>query len=126
MDLSNITEVFKKKFPTLIKDEMDINWGFCYWWAYVAYCLFGGDLISYDDESGHAFVCIEGIYYDSESPKGVSHWSALKFFQEEVPVVDEDIFLILEEDVFVEHWSAVGGRGWCCQTIEDLIGEVSR
>ena len=61
----------------------DINFGNCYHWAYVAhqlYSRFNIELYSTVDTGGHAFIYLNGKFYDSESTAGVFDWHNLMTF----------------------------------------------
>lgn len=120
MDAKKITQTFLSECG--LNRPGDINWGFCYYWAYVAYKLFGGELVTVDYYGGHAFIKVNGLYYDSETPEGVENWSNLLFFQ--FYSVSEHDAIEQEPDDFVYHWGLVGSNGWCDETIEKIIAAV--
>ena len=103
MDLSDITDIFLK--TKNLKLPKDINRGNCYRWAYVAYMLYGGDLISVERFGAHAFIKIGNKYYDSESPQGVEDWKHLPFFTKPsaVDVSDKDA-IQLPPEKFQTYW----------------------
>ena len=58
-----------------------INCGDCWLWAIVAARLTGANLIAaLGNRNGHAFIKLNGIYYDAECPNGAYHWTSLPFF----------------------------------------------
>jgi hypothetical protein len=74
-----ITEYF---FPHL--SPMDINFGDCCNWAYIAYKVFHKcniELWSTVNYGGHAFIKMDGKFYDSESLNGVTFFTELECFR---------------------------------------------
>ncbi|KKN19841.1 hypothetical protein LCGC14_0941670 [marine sediment metagenome] len=107
MNASVITEAFLIELG--LSTPGCINWGYCYYWAYVAHKLFGGGLFT-DDEHGHAFVKIDGLYYDSETPDGVESWQKLPMLLNR-KVFDDDAEL-QDLDDFADYWREEGANGW--------------
>src|ERR1022692_947536 len=69
---------FSKYSPT------DINWGQCFHWAYCAYKVFHKckiELWSTKVLGGHAFIKMNGKFYDSESPFGENTYQELACFK---------------------------------------------
>ncbi len=73
LNLSYINQVFFDHYR--LKTPAAINKGWCFRWAYIAHCLYGGKLCSIFDY--HAFIKIDDLYYDSETLDGVSDWTEL-------------------------------------------------
>lgn len=122
MNAKKITQAFLSLCR--LKKPADINDGLCYYWAYVAYKLFGGSLITVDSWGGHAFIKVNDLYYDSETPDGVEDWSKLPFFV---------FYDVSEEDArkqkpkaFARHWGSCGSNGWHDESIEELIVEATQ
>jgi hypothetical protein len=71
-DADFISQVF---FPKYYPDHLTmVNCGYCYDWAYYAYCLWPH--VELWSTLGHAWVQLKGKCYDSEAPQGVeSHLS---------------------------------------------------
>lgn len=66
---SFVTRTF---FPDEYKEDRSrINYGMCYDWAYIAYCLWGN--VKLWTSEYHAWVQVGKKFYDSESFQGV--WS---------------------------------------------------
>ena len=81
--LSNLTKLKPRitHFPGNLSDfpnAWDINCGWCEEWAIMAESKYGGEIIWLDqiDESyfdfGHAVLLLNGKFYDSQHPNGVS------------------------------------------------------
>lgn len=76
----NLKSVRAVYFPSL--NARQINRGDCYRWAYVVKRMFSKAILCSDLYEGtHAFIRIEGLYYDSQSPLGVRHWRNLAFYR---------------------------------------------
>ena len=57
----------------------EINEGNCFNWAWIANTIYPESVLcSVTGYGGHAFIELNGKYYDSENPIGVNHWSKLK------------------------------------------------
>lgn len=89
--LSNINQAVTTYFKI---SEEEINWGWCFWWAYIAYKLHGGTLCSARGGS-HAFVKIGDLFYDSDNHQGCKNYRSLIFECE----LDCD-----SEKDFLERW----------------------
>lgn len=61
--------------PDFIGEEDLINCGDCMHWAYVAEKLYNN--VKLWSNYSHAFVKQGGLFYDSTSPNGISHWQKL-------------------------------------------------
>jgi hypothetical protein len=93
MNLQYITDAFLKYHRRSLSQAWEINTGKCFRWATICHKLNGGKLFSvtmmidwfgegeYCEDCSHAFVMIDGLYYDSESVSGVRDWRQLKYFQ---------------------------------------------
>jgi hypothetical protein len=65
-------------------DVKEINFGECYHWAYCAYKVFHKcniELWSSVVQGGHAFIKMNGKFYDSESPQGVDSYTDLEYYK---------------------------------------------
>ena len=70
------------------RTPLNINYGNCYHWAYLAHQIFNRcniKLWSTEAAGGHAFIEIDGTFYDSESPNGMWPYSRLKTFERGYP-----------------------------------------
>lgn len=82
LQLPCLTKAFLETYPPKSYPK-DINGGDCFNWAYLANCIYGGELYSYlHDKMGHAFIKINNKFYDSERPNGVKAWDQLPLFQD--------------------------------------------
>ena len=58
--------------------------------------------MTYEGNYTHAFICVEGWYYDAERPLGVQDWADLPIFRR---FSFEERFLFpLAPDEFKEYW----------------------
>ncbi|MHC4213920.1 MAG: hypothetical protein ACYSWP_11160 [Planctomycetota bacterium] len=116
--IEKITEIFMSNL--YIDEPADINRGWCYYWAYIVYKFFGGILITVKEHGGgHAFVEIDGLYYDSETPNGVDCWSSLPFFRHfdlDIDVAEEQV-----PETFIDYWERVGREGWDDKKVDMLL-----
>lgn len=95
LNLNYLTLAYLKNYRRRLTVSWHINYGDCYRWALLAQELHGGQLISvtlmiekpfhdfYDNlipECSHAFVKIDGKYYDAEMVQGIDDWEQLKYF----------------------------------------------
>jgi hypothetical protein len=103
MDLKILTREYLRAYRRRLGSSWEINYGDCYRWALLAQRLNGGQLISvtvmcedtfsekpdqYIEDGTHAFVLIDGKYYDSESPEGVTDWHQLNYFHRHKKSID--------------------------------------
>ena len=64
-----------------------INNGYCYHWAYEFYKKFGGEIYNVTIDkygafpTGHVFVKLNGMFYDSDNINGVDKWKKLKWWK---------------------------------------------
>jgi len=95
-----------------IYDIHDINKGYCFNWAMLAYRTYGGKLCTVTNYSGHAFIKLKGKYYDSETPKGVKNWRLLKAYKgdqkKDVLKAKVKDMKITNEVYFIKHWEQEG------------------
>jgi hypothetical protein len=81
IDMSHITEKF---FSGMVDDPSAINRGNCFNWAMAAYVYYrarGYTVRLYaDTNNDHAFIYMNGLYYDSASPRGVWDYSELETY----------------------------------------------
>lgn len=100
LHFDHLTKIVVREYA--LDDAEHINWGWCYHWAYFAYCLYGGQLWSSKD---HAFIKINDLFYDSESPDGILDWRRLncmkRLRQDGLPV---SLAHRVEEDEYFELW----------------------
>lgn len=75
---SLVSRTIKGRFN--LKRLSDINCGYCYFWAWVFFNKYGGELYSVSYFGGHAFVRIYGKFYDAQNSYGVKDWRALACF----------------------------------------------
>ncbi len=80
IDLSCVTELH---FPEYADFPKEINYGFCYSWAWLSYihCMNEDIPAELIRGTGHGFIRINGKYYDSEKPKGVKMARDLPFYK---------------------------------------------
>lgn len=96
-----LTKEFIRYYRRSIKFPFEINFGRCFRFSELMFHILGGELVSVtimvpDEEYGwprqhasHAFIKIDGRYYDSESFNGVECWEELNFFIREKAFVGE-------------------------------------
>lgn len=103
-DANFITKVF---FPYEWKHKYfsSINSGRCYDWAYIAYCLWPN--VTLWTTERHAWVEVNGLHYDSESPNGVDDPEKLRC-NEQFPANDVGPEMIQAEK-FKDFWNGNGG-----------------
>ena len=92
-----------------------INYGNCYHWAYVAHLVTGGDLCS---SWGHAFIKINGKYYDSECLHGANNWKKLRAAQNDYRLS------VYETCRFQKHWARVGANKWNKKLILEITNKL--
>ena len=92
-----------------------INYGHCYHWAYIAHLVTGGDLCS---SWGHAFIRINGKYYDSEYLHGVISWKKLR------AVKNDSRFSVDGTNRFQKHWKSVGANRWNKRLILEITNKL--
>lgn len=97
MHLHIINRVFKLYYR--LDSDAEINEGWCMRWAYTAYCLYGGTLCAAGKDY-HAFLKLDGKYYDSECLQGTSDWRNLNCLQG----VDFGYQEFEEDKNFFDHW----------------------
>lgn len=85
-----------------LRDAEEINEGWCFYWAWTVYCLYGGTLCSAGE--GHAFIKINNKYYDSECLQGADDWQELRFFRNRAGV-RYDYLEEEEERHYFARWS---------------------
>lgn len=113
--LNQITDYFLERIrqkriemdlPTSSVAPPHINTGECYNWALVAYLTLGEERVklhSFDSTGWHAFISIDGLYYDAEHLDGEPNWRKMS----RVIVIDDhpDDFLLTQTyDEFVAYW----------------------
>ncbi len=80
----NITATLQSITDAFAESDREINDGLCYSWAEIVASRFancGHDVqIWLADDSVHAFVNIDGLYYDSECLTGVEDYHDLPLF----------------------------------------------
>lgn len=112
MPLKFINEVFQRYYFNIdVEDHPEvINCGWCYNWAYAAYSLYGGTLCS---TTQHAFVKLNGRYYDAEALEGVEDWRCLPIFKFIVSNTQFDInnFHVVEHSDSKSFWDLWSARG---------------
>lgn len=89
MNMSPITELIladyrKRQFITKPQPS-DINTGDCTLWAMMAQKMYGGQMFYCHDMDffygGHCFLKLNNLFFDSESPYGISDWRELEYFK---------------------------------------------
>lgn len=105
MNLGAITQAMMEDPWFDVQEPLEINEGDCFRWAYVAYLIYGGTLVSFENKwLAHAFIKIDGKYYDSESPDGVNDWRELMFFKEHPTRIRVTLPIEMEERKFADFW----------------------
>lgn len=105
------------------EDPDDINWGTCYYWAFVAHQFCGGKLVSLN---AHAFIKIRNRYYDSVAHKGAKSIEDLLFFGDAGEVKIQDETEILSPENFKQKWSSIGAYGWSDFDISKIVSRVKK
>lgn len=59
------------------KDLQSINYGQCYDWSWLSYLCWSNRVQLWSSEN-HAFVKVNGLFYDSEAVDGVCDWRLLR------------------------------------------------
>jgi len=104
----------------------DINFGTCYYWAYVANQFCGGKLALVWEYGGHAFLKIRNRYFDSTVPKGAKSINGLPFFKYAVAErVEKEIEILLPEK-FKQKWKRGGAFGWSDSDVEEIVSIVKK
>ena len=104
----DMTCITKKFFPKQIDDPMIINRGNCFNWAMAAYIFFkekGYTVELYTNyNNDHTFVKIDNLYYDSESPRGVSDLRKLNCYK--TVEISNSAYLARKysERTFIKRW----------------------
>jgi|SRR3990167_892121 len=118
MQLSLINRVFLLHYR--LPNIVEINCGWCMQWAYVVYCLYGGTLCSVGDRH-HAFIKIDGKYYDSECVQGTEDWRDL-------PCIVQINFGYVEDEEsqhFIDRWYFTPNKK-ILENIKELINNNSQ
>jgi hypothetical protein len=100
--------ITREFFPEYLGREELINNGRCYKWAYIAARLYS-DVMIWSNMS-HAFVEIDGLFYDAESPNGVLELESLNCNHRRGIDRDDSWVQTLEE--LVEYWEDHGKTGF--------------
>lgn len=80
----------------------DVNSGDCFLWALIAKKYFPRAELCATDI--HAFVFLDGKYYDSDHPRGIKSWKRLKTIREYSFDSDYSSFCILSPREFRRDW----------------------
>lgn len=108
-------EAITKAIRSLFKIKKDqINHGWCYWWAYLAWHHHGGKLVS---TYYHAAVLIKGRYYDSDTPSRVKDIN-------ELPIMSKWGLKDLAQqspDDFISYWTTNGKSGFDRAKLDELL-----
>ena len=118
-----ITRVMMDYFG--FEDPDDINWGTCYYWAYIAHQFCGGKLVSLN-WNAHAFIKIRNRYYDSVTNKGAKSIEDLLFFGDAGEVKIQDETEILSPESFKQKWGYIGAYGWSDFDISKIVSGVKK
>lgn len=109
----------KEFFP--FQTPKQVNSGSCFNWCYILYLLYPNKVTLYSDSKCvHAFVKIGDLYFDSESPTGVEHWTKLQTYKRWNRWKPEESVLEVEEftlNNFIYIWGTYG-RHW--DMLEDI------
>lgn len=73
---SLIHSIFFKQYT----HPIEINWGQCFHWAYIAYKLF--DNVELWSSQYHAFIKFGNRYFDSEHLNGIKNWKKIRTIKE--------------------------------------------
>lgn len=104
-DVDFINKVF---YPSEYKNNClgEINSGRCYDWAYLAYCLWENTKLWSSDI--HAWIMYKGLFFDSESPHGVTSFNELNCNAIHGDLSQEDP-CEMQAEKFKNHWNMYGG-----------------
>lgn len=83
-----------------------INSGRCYDWAYQAYCLWEDTRLWSNDI--HAWIMYKGLFFDSESPGGVSSFNQLNCNSMYGDIAERSPCEMQVEE-FKDFWNVYGG-----------------
>ncbi len=112
----SINQAFFLVDPSLENNPTEINCGNCYCWALVAHLIFNtGQLCSVEvsvrygqnkkANLSHAFIFVNGKYYDSEALFGVQDWRNLPFFTDwKEYLLETDLQVSPDEKHFLDFW----------------------
>lgn len=92
MNLQYITDSYLKRYRRRFSQAWEINYSDCFRWARIAYQLHGGQLCTvtmyadqgpgeFEQQTSHAFLKLDGKYYDSEAVQGLDNWIELGYFR---------------------------------------------
>lgn len=98
-------------------DAYHINCGHCYHWCYIAYRIYGGSLWY---NWGHAFLKLNGKFYDSESLYGVKDLFSLK--ANKSPRYSSKRSNTIKE--FKEYWDVRGAFGWNQKLVDKALKDL--
>ncbi len=74
-----VTDWMIRKYD--LNKDADINWGYCFIWAYLVWALWPHGGITFKTCTGHVVVVKNGLYYDSEHCDGHSNLKKFCSFQ---------------------------------------------
>jgi len=128
--------IITNKFFRRMKNYPDaINRGNCFNWAMAAYIYFRGRgydvrLLS-DSENCHAFVEIDGVYYDSETPCGTNDFTELECYR--INQIDVGHVSEHSQKEFLKRWREEWphtrhgkNRVWGPVLIRKIIGKTAK
>ncbi len=114
LDLSFIKKIFFGN-----KSAKRINHGDCFNWAVIAKDILKDRnvLLFSDKQFIHAFVKIDGMFYDAEVPTGIHQWKMLPSYSR-YPV---NKIVLQSKEEFVEIWKRIGLNSSMLHHIPEII-----
>jgi hypothetical protein len=95
-------------FPT-IAHPIEINFGDCFKWAWIASRLFDG--VQLWSHETHAFIKRGDKFYDSEYLAGIKNWRNLRTIKD-FGESDQPISMRMTKEQFIAYWSANYSTDW--------------
>ena len=92
-----------------------INSGDCFNWALKALdrCRkrkVEAHLCSVRGHGGHAFLYVDGLYYDAAYPNGTKNWRKLVSWTDPCMIAEGELIKGESEDDFRSYWGRIGNR----------------
>ncbi len=82
----------------------NINWGYCFIWAYLVWSLWPHGGVTFKTSTGHVVVKWNNLYFDSENPNGTKNVNNIDGFGQGRAAKHVDI------NIMAMYWSRCGTR----------------
>jgi hypothetical protein len=89
---------------------MEVNYGDCYKWAWIAYKIFN-DVELWSHES-HAFIRYRRKFYDSETLNGIENWHRIRTIKENAAHYRNVPAIKMSPIQYVEYWNVLNDCDW--------------